>query len=120
MPLQPASPFPMSNSPIVPQLMAVIADRKAHPPEKSYVSSLLIGGLAKIGPKITEEAAEVVEAAAEPGDDGRAHLVREVADLLFHTLVLLGDREIAWEEIEKELARRFGVSGIDEKAARTP
>ena len=108
----------MPEHAIVPKLMAVIADRKANPPEKSYVSSLLKGGLAKIGPKITEEAGEVVEAAAEPGNDGRAHLVFEVADLLFHTLVLLGDREIGWDEIERELARRFGISGIDEKAAR--
>lgn len=108
----------MSDREIVPKLMAVIADRKANPPEKSYVSSLLKGGLAKIGPKIIEEAAEVVEAAAEPGDAGREHLVREVADLLFHTLVLLGDREIRWESIEQELGRRFGVSGIDEKASR--
>jgi len=108
----------MSEPAMVPKLMAVIADRKANPPEKSYVSTLLKGGLAKIGPKITEEAGEVVEAAAEPGDEGRTHLVREVADLLFHTLVLLGEREIGWEEIEGELARRFGVSGIDEKASR--
>lgn len=108
----------MSDLAMVPKLMAVIADRKANPPEKSYVSSLLKGGLAKIGPKITEEADEVVEAAGEPGEEGRAHLVREVADLLFHTLVLMGDREIAWSEIENELARRFGVSGIDEKASR--
>ena len=113
---QPSPPMP--EPAMVPKLMAVIADRKANPPEKSYVASLLKGGLAKIGPKITEEAGEVVEAAAEPGADGRAHLVREVADLLFHTLVLLGEREIAWDEVERELARRFGVSGIDEKAAR--
>ena len=108
----------MPDRPIVPELMAVIADRRANPPAKSYVASLLAGGLTKIGPKITEEAAEVVEAAAEPGADGRAHLVREVADLLFHTLVLMGEREIGWQEIEGELARRFGVSGIDEKASR--
>ena len=108
----------MNRRSIVPELMAVIADRKANPPERSYVASLLKGGIARIGPKITEEAGEVVEAAGEPGPEGRAHLVREVADLLFHTLVLMGDRQIGWEEIEAELARRFGVSGIDEKEAR--
>ena len=101
-------------------LMLVIADRKANPPAKSYVSMLLQAGIAKIGPKITEEAAEVVEAAGEPGSEGRAHLVNEVADLLFHMLVLLGERDIPFTEIEAELARRFGVSGIDEKASRTP
>jgi phosphoribosyl-ATP pyrophosphohydrolase len=108
----------MSNSEIVPKLMAVIADRKANPPEKSYVASLLKGGLSKIGPKITEEAAEVVAAASESGEEGRKHLIHEVADLLFHTLVLMGDREIEWQSIEQELAKRFGVSGIDEKASR--
>ena len=108
----------MPDRSILHDLMNVIAERKANPPERSYVASLLKGGLAKIGPKITEEAGEVVEAAGESGDAGRAHLVHEVADLLFHTLVLLGDRDVAWDEIETELARRFGVSGIDEKEAR--
>jgi phosphoribosyl-ATP pyrophosphohydrolase len=108
----------MPDPSILPQLIEVIADRKANPPEKSYVASLLKGGVAKIGPKITEEAGEVVSAATEPGAAGRAHLVHEVADLLFHTLVLLGDRGIEWIEIERELSRRFGVSGLDEKAAR--
>jgi phosphoribosyl-ATP pyrophosphohydrolase len=108
----------MPDRSILHELMNVIADRKAYPPERSYVASLLKGGVAKIGPKITEEAGEVVSAAGEPGDAGRAHLVHEVADLLFHTLVLMGDRGIAWSEIEQELARRFGVSGIDEKESR--
>ena len=108
----------MENPSILPQLMAVIADRKANPPGRSYVASLLQGGLSKIGPKIIEEAREVVEAAGESGDEGSAHLVHEVADLLFHTLVLLGEREVPWGRIEGELARRFGVSGIDEKESR--
>ncbi|MDB5350009.1 MAG: phosphoribosyl-ATP diphosphatase [Planctomycetota bacterium] len=108
----------MPDPSIVPRLMSVIADRKANPPERSYVASLLKGGLSKIGPKIHEEADEVVAAAAEPGAEGRAHLIHEVADLLFHTLVLLAEREIEWSEIEAELARRFGISGIDEKEAR--
>jgi phosphoribosyl-ATP pyrophosphohydrolase len=59
-----------------------------------------------------------VEAAAEDGDAGRAHLVHEVADLIFHTLVMLGYRDVAWSEIEAELGRRFGVGGFEEKAAR--
>lgn len=99
-------------------LMDVIADRKARPPERSYVARLLSGGTAAIGAKISEEAAEVVAAAEEPGPDGRAHLVHEVADLLFHTLVLLGYRDIAWADVEAELAGRFGVGGIVEKEAR--
>lgn len=109
----------MSESSILNALMATIADRKANPPAKgSYVVTLLQGGIGKIGPKITEEAAEVVEAADEPGPEGRAHLVHEVADLVFHTFVLLGSKEIPWSDVEAELARRFGISGLEEKASR--
>jgi phosphoribosyl-ATP pyrophosphohydrolase len=98
--------------------MAIIEDRKAHPPPKSYTTSLFAGGVAKIGEKIQEEAAEVVEAAGEPGDDGRSHLIYEAADLVYHLFVLLGYRDIKLAEVEAELARRFGLSGLDEKAAR--
>ena len=100
------------------RLMAVIEDRKRNPPEKSYTTSLFAGGVEKIGRKIMEEAAEVVEAAAETGDDGRQHLIYEAGDLIYHLFVMLGHREIPLHEVEAELARRFGVSGIDEKAAR--
>jgi phosphoribosyl-ATP pyrophosphohydrolase len=98
--------------------MAVIEDRKANPPAKSYTTSLLAGGVPKIGAKITEEAAEVVQAAGEPGNQGRAHLIYEAGDLLYHLFVLLAHREIKLAEVEAELARRFGVSGIDEKEGR--
>jgi phosphoribosyl-ATP pyrophosphohydrolase len=109
----------MPERSIVLSLMEVIAARKSNPPaERSYVVSLLQGGVPKIGAKIVEEAGEVVAAAAEPGPDGRAHLVHEVADLLFHTLVLLGHHDIVWSDIESELGRRFGTSGIAEKASR--
>ena len=104
---------------IITKLVEVIAARKALPPgSRSYVRSLCDQGLGAIGAKITEEAAEVVEYAAEPGDAGREHLVREVADLVFHTLVLLCERGAAWSEVEAELARRFGIGGLDEKASR--
>jgi phosphoribosyl-ATP pyrophosphohydrolase len=109
----------MPEPSIILALMEVIAARKSQPPaERSYVASLLAGGVPKIGAKIVEEAGEVVAAAAEPGADGRAHLVHEVADLVFHTLVLLGHHDIPWSDIESELARRFGTSGITEKASR--
>src|SRR4051812_39555402 len=109
----------MPDPSILSVLMGVIAERKARPPaERSYVASLLEGGVPKIGAKINEEAGEVVAAADEPGEAGRAHLVHEVADLVFHTLVLLGHRDISWAEVEAELARRFGISGIAEKEAR--
>ena len=100
------------------QLMKTIEDRKANPPQRSYTTSLFAGGVEKIGAKITEEAAEVVEAAAESGDDGRAHLVHEAADLIYHLFVMLGHREIRLDEVAAELARRFGISGLDEKASR--
>jgi phosphoribosyl-ATP pyrophosphohydrolase len=100
-------------------LMEVIAERKSRPvTEKSYVASLMQAGVAGIGAKIVEEAAEVVEAGGEPGEAGAEHLVKEVADLVFHTMVLLGYRDLEWKAVETELARRFGISGIDEKASR--
>ena len=110
----------MAELSIMAALMGVINDRKANPPsEPSYVVNLVRGGVAKIGAKIVEEAAEVVEAGGEPGDGGREHLVKEVADLVFHTAVLLAHRELAWSDVEAELARRFGISGITEKQSRT-
>jgi phosphoribosyl-ATP pyrophosphohydrolase len=116
----PPVPCPMSPPPehILARLMAIIEDRKANPPAKSYTTTLFAGGVAKIGEKIIEEAAEVVEAADEPGDAGRTHLIYEAADLVYHLCVLLGYCDIKLEEVEAELARRFGLSGLDEKAAR--
>jgi phosphoribosyl-ATP pyrophosphohydrolase len=101
------------------KLMAVIEDRKRNPPEKSYTSTLLAGGVVRIGKKILEESRELVEAAGETGDDGRQHMIREAADVLYHLLVLLAQRDASLSDVEEELARRFGISGIDEKASRT-
>ena len=98
--------------------MQVIDDRKASPSEKSYTASLFRGGVGKIGEKIMEEAEEVVEAADETGPDGHNHLVHEAADLIYHLFVMLGHRDVQLTEVEQELARRFGISGIDEKASR--
>lgn len=107
-----------SQDSVFARLMAVIEDRKANPPPKSYTTSLLQGGVAKIGAKITEEAKEVVEAASEPEAAGQAHLVYEAGDLIYHLFVLLAHRDIPLAEVETELARRFGVSGIIEKESR--
>jgi phosphoribosyl-ATP pyrophosphohydrolase len=109
----------MPDSSIMTALMEVIQERKTCAPgEPSYVVDLLRGGVAKIGAKIVEEAAEVVEAGDEPGEAGRAHLVKEVADLVFHAMVLLGHRDLHWDDVQAELARRFGISGITEKQSR--
>jgi phosphoribosyl-ATP pyrophosphohydrolase len=109
----------MTDRSIMNALMEVIAQRKANPAsERSYVAELLRGGVAKIGAKIVEEAAEVVKAGDEPDEAGGAHLIHEVADLVFHTAVLLGYRDLSWSAVENELARRFGISGIAEKEAR--
>ena len=103
---------------VLARLMATIESRKQNPSEKSYTSQLLTGGTERIGSKITEEAAEVVEAAGEPGDPGRLHLVREAADLVYHLLVMLAHRDSSLADVEAELARRFGISGLEEKASR--
>jgi phosphoribosyl-ATP pyrophosphohydrolase len=101
------------------QLMNVIKQRRDHPPERSYTTQLLQGGVAAIGRKIIEEAQEVVGAAGEPdGPEQRQHLIYETGDLLYHLFVLLGHQRIELPEIANELARRFGTSGLDEKATR--
>ena len=101
------------------RLMSVLEDRKQHPSEKSYTTSLFTGGTGKISEKILEEAREFIDAATETDAAARDHLIHEAADLIFHLLVMLGYKSIGWEEIEAELGRRFGISGLDEKAART-
>jgi phosphoribosyl-ATP pyrophosphohydrolase len=100
------------------RLTDVIAARRTSPSGDSYTSQLFAGGVAPIGEKVVEEASEAVKAAREPGDAGRAHLIREAADLVYHLLVLLAARDANLADVETELARRFGVSGLEEKASR--
>ena len=97
------------------ELERVIESRKGDSASRSYTSRLLAGGVPAIGEKVTEEAGEVVEAAAAEPD---ARVVAEAADLVYHLLVLLACRGIGLAQVEAELARRFGVSGFDEKASR--
>ena len=108
----------MSDSNMFSKLMAVIVDRKENPLERSYTTSLFQGGAAKIGDKIIEEASEVVEAGTEPTETRQPHVVHEAADLIYHLFVLLGHCGIPLEQVEAELRRRFGVSGLEEKASR--
>lgn len=98
-------------------LEGVIASRKANPSARSYTTTLLERGPSAAGAKVTEEAAELVRAACDEADE---RVVSEAADLLYHALVLLACRDVTLSQVEDELSRRFGVSGLDEKAARTP
>jgi phosphoribosyl-ATP pyrophosphohydrolase len=100
------------------ELEQTIAARATNANAKSYTSELLAGGVEKIGAKIIEEAAEVVEAAGEPDATGREHFIREVGDLFYHVMVMMRQRNCTLADLEAELARRFGVSGLEEKAAR--
>ena len=95
--------------------MCIRDRRKSATADNSYVASLYNQGTNKILDKISEESAEVIMAAKEEGND---KIIHEVADLWFHTLVLLLHKNISIKEIETELMCRFGVSGHKEKAAR--
>jgi phosphoribosyl-ATP pyrophosphohydrolase len=106
-------------SAVLQQLFSVLEERKINPPPNSYTARLYQGGVSKIGRKIEEESREVIEAASEPGEQGRRHLIYESSDLLYHLLVMLAHSGVKLDEVEAEIARRFGQSGLDEKAART-
>lgn len=98
------------------RLARTIEERKGRDPETSYVARLLAKGDDAILKKIGEEATETV-LAAKDGD--RLHLVREVCDLWFHSMVLLSHFDIGVDDIMVEFRRREGISGIDEKKSRT-
>jgi phosphoribosyl-ATP pyrophosphohydrolase len=100
---------------IIERLTAVLESRKGAEPETSYVASLYHKGLDSILKKIGEESAETI-IAAKSGD--KQQIVYETADLWFHCLVLLAQQNIDARQVLEELERRFGLSGLDEKAAR--
>lgn len=97
------------------RLTEILESRKGAAADSSYVAKLYAKGDDAILKKVIEEAGEVL-LAAKDGDN--AHLVYEVADLWFHTLVLLAHKGLSSDDILNELARREGVSGITEKASR--
>jgi len=94
----------------------VILDRKASPSDTSYTSSLMKKGIDQILKKIGEEATEVVIAAKGGRHD---EIVHETTDLIFHLLVMLGYHNIPPDAVYEELRRRFGTSGLTEKASRS-
>lgn len=106
-------------SDVLRELAATIEARRAADPEESYVASLHHKGLNKILEKVGEEATEVVVAAKDVGAGGdRDALVGEVADLWFHSMVMLSHLNMDIGEVLECLAKRFEVSGLQEKATR--
>ena len=98
---------------ILDKLYRTVQDRKAHPSAESYTSTLLTGGADKVLKKVVEEAGEVALAAKGGKKD---EIIYETADLLFHTLVALGYHDVSPDEIYRELANRYGTSGLKAKA----
>jgi len=105
----------MNPADILSRLAQTLAARKTADPQVSYVARLHHKGLDAILKKVAEEAAETLMAAK---DGVREKVVYEIADLWFHTLVLLAHLDIHPDEVLAELARREGISGLEEKATR--
>ncbi len=106
----------LSHYGIIDQLYHTILERKSADPKSSYVASLLHKGENGYLKKVVEEAGEFAFAVK---DDDESEIIYEAADLAFHVLVALGDKNINPDRIKQELARRFGLSGIEEKNNRT-
>ncbi|MCU7851581.1 MAG: phosphoribosyl-ATP diphosphatase [Candidatus Thiodiazotropha sp. (ex Monitilora ramsayi)] len=103
-------------SDVLQQLAQVLEERKQAEPDSSYVAKLYDKGLDAILKKIGEEATETVMAAKDGAAD---KIVYETADLWFHTLVLLAHQGLGPTDVLQELQRRFGLSGLEEKAQRS-
>ena len=102
-------------SDVLTQLADVLESRKGASPDSSYVASLYDKGLDEILKKVGEEATETVMAAKD-GDPEK--IIYETADLWFHTLVMLANQDLGPQQVLDELQRRFGLSGLEEKASR--
>ncbi len=100
---------------MIDELYKVICDRRDHPRQDSYVSSLFKKGRDQVLKKVGEESCEVILAAKNQDTPA---LIHELADLTFHLLVLMADQKIPPSAVESELKRRFGTSGLVEKASR--
>ena len=105
----------MQNYEVLKEISDVFEVRKQAAPESSYVSQLLHKGEDAILKKVIEEAGEVLMASK---DGNKLHLIKEVADVWFHSMVLLGYHGLRAEDVLMELQRRQNISGIDEKASR--
>ncbi len=106
-------------SDILKQLAVTLQDRKQACPQSSYVAQLHSKGLNKILEKVGEEAVETILAAKDAQMSGlKDEVIAETADLWFHSLVMLSHLDISHNDVLNELARRTGISGLDEKASR--
>lgn len=101
---------------VLKRLEEVLEERKNADPDSSYVAKLYHKGLDSILKKIGEEATETVMAAK---DGEKEKIIYETADLWFHCMVLLSQQNIKTEDVLNELDRRFGLSGLEEKASRS-
>lgn len=105
---------------VLQQLGVLLEERKTAAVDSSYVASLHAKGLNKILEKVGEEATETLLAAKDASISGdNSDLIYETADLWFHSLVMLSHLGESPQAVLDELARRFGLSGLDEKAARS-
>lgn len=103
-------------SDILQQLSVILEQRKQADPDSSYVASLYAKGMDGILKKVGEESAETIIAAKNDSDHD---LIYETADLLFHVMVMLSARGLDYTAVLDELGRRFGLSGLEEKASRS-
>lgn len=105
---------------VLDELNQTLAARRNADPETSYVARLYASGLNKILEKVGEEATEVILAAKDAAHSGdHEEVVKEVADLWFHTMVMLNELGLEHSDVLAELAGRFGISGHAEKASRS-
>jgi phosphoribosyl-ATP pyrophosphohydrolase len=105
---------------VLTRLGQILEERRRANADDSYVASLHRKGLNKILEKVGEEATETIIAAKDvPGGGDRQALVNETADLWFHSLVMLSHLDLGPQDVLQELQRRFNLSGLAEKAART-
>ncbi|GAB3488211.1 phosphoribosyl-ATP diphosphatase [Marinomonas epiphytica] len=108
------------NTDVLAELAATLEQRKSAAADSSYVASLHAKGLNKILEKVGEESVETIIAAKDAVASGdKSDLVYETADLWFHTLVMLSHLDLGPDAVLEELARRFNLSGLEEKASRT-
>ena len=106
------------NKEILFKLADLIKNRRLSNREDSYVKSLLEDGTKKINEKIFEEALELIEASLEDNEAKKKKVIHEMADLWFHTMVLVENEGLELEDILSELETRFGTSGHEEKSSR--